>query len=730
MNCDRLREVVASSRALSRLAALRFAVFRAFPCLYDFWCVHVSPFFHPVTTVGAPPLCHETKAVARSCGGDVARVLVFSTNDYGWGGSEVALLRLADLLARDRRLEVSLCMSDMRPRAALLEKTLAEGRFSFYGRDVRIYHWRSRYRRLLERLRPDFVLMGHGSLHEGRKLMQWCISLGIPFANILPLFGEHEISRLGEKFYRRRIAPLLARSQCIFSDNALTADALRRIAGGAMPWFVLLPNPPDVNREQPLDWPDEGGGLRLMMMARLTPWHKGLDLLVDVLSKEKWRHRDLTVDIYGEGEYRPALERARDRSGAKISLKGIVEDYAGEIHAHHGGMFTSRMEGLPLTLVSYMLCNRMVVSTAVGGIPEYVVDGVSGYLAEEPTAESIDRALERAWNDRAHWRERGEEAGRIVRGKIPERIEFPVVDLILRTARRGAGSRRVKFAYLVDRPDVGGGYEYVLRRTLRDEAEGRAWRIFSSSAGECTASAIDAWGADEIVVNHLKALVQLLLLHSGRPKGRITFVVHGLHLRKYECRMREGGLSGILAIVPYAMRRTLEWWLYRKCDRIVVEIEGDREAVHRLYGSRLHVDVEANSLDGWTHHPAESLPDGLGGPFQYLCIGRFNYQKGQDRWIRAIRGKTLFVGDGEMLAECKALARRQGVAQQCVFAGTIPDADRYLTCVPIVVSPSRWEGMPYLMMKARALGCRILATDCPGNRDVLAGYDKWEKLVF
>ena len=55
-------------------------------------------------------------------------------------------------------------------------------------------------------------------------------------------------------------------------------------------------------------------------------------------------------------------------------------------------------------------------------------------------------------------------------------------------------------------------------------------------------------------------------------------------------------------------------------------------------------------------------------------------------------------------------------------------ADRYLKCAEVVVSPSRWEGMPSLMMKARALGCRILATGCPGNRDVLAGYEKWEKL--
>ena len=90
--------------------------------------------------------------------------------------------------------------------------------------------------------------------------------------------------------------------------------------------------------------------------------------------------------------------------------------------------------------------------------------------------------------------------------------------------------------------------------------------------------------------------------------------------------------------------------------------------------------------------------------------------------------RTLFIGDGPMLAECRRLAQELGVGDLCVFAEAIQEADRYLKCADVVVSPSRWEGMPYLMMKARALGCRILATDCPGNRDVLAGYEKWEKL--
>ena len=284
----------------------------------------------------------------------------------------------------------------------------------------------------------------------------------------------------------------------------------------------------------------------------------------------------------------------------------------------------------------------------------------------------------------------------------------------------------MKIAYLIDRDSLGGGMEYIRRKIAARTAD--ECRVFFSECGECTAAKLNAWGAEEIVVNHLKALVQLLGNPLKRLRGRVTFVVHGIHLRKYESWMP-----------GFWLRRGLEAWLYHRCDRIVALTPTDREDILRLYGRGLKVDVEPNTLDGWVAEMADSLPAGIEGPFKYLCIGRFDYQKGQDRWIRRIGnreqgtgnregGRTLFIGDGPTRGACEALTRELGVADRCVFAGAIPEADRYLKFAEVVVSPSRWEGMPYLMMKARALDCRILATDCPGNRDVLAGYAKWEKL--
>ena len=294
----------------------------------------------------------------------------------------------------------------------------------------------------------------------------------------------------------------------------------------------------------------------------------------------------------------------------------------------------------------------------------------------------------------------------------------------------------MRIAYLTDRDSIGGGMEYIRRQMAAHRND--ECRVFLSSRGECTPRRLDAWGAQEIVVNHLRALVQLMGWRPGRPQGRVTFVVHGIHLRKHAWRMREGGAAGVRAVPLYWLRRGLEAWLYRRCDRIVALTATDRDDILRLYGRNLAVAVEPNTLEGWTAETADSPPAGIAGPFKYLCVGRFDYQKGQDRWIRRIKNeelgakhggwRTLFIGDGPTLAACRRLARKLGVGDRCVFAGAIPGAERYLKCADAVVSPSRWEGMPYLLMKARALGCRILATDCPGNRDVLAGYDRWERL--
>lgn len=284
----------------------------------------------------------------------------------------------------------------------------------------------------------------------------------------------------------------------------------------------------------------------------------------------------------------------------------------------------------------------------------------------------------------------------------------------------------MKIAYLIDKENVGGGMEYIRRQiTAHPDDE---CRVFASDRGECTARRMNGWGADVVHVNHLKALVQLFRNPFARPKGKVVFTVHGIHLRKYDFLPKTPANR-----LKRRLRLLLERRLYRKCDKLIVLTDTDAADVQRLYGPGRSIAVEPNAVG-----QGEFVDAPCGDiryhqdEFAFVCIARFDFQKGQDVLIRAItlvqdalrsaKRRTLLVGGGQTLPDMKRLAVEKGVDDLVEFAGEIPNAGIYMTCGKTLLAPSRWEGMPYLLLEAVARRRNIIASDCSGNRDVLRGY--------
>jgi len=74
----------------------------------------------------------------------------------------------------------------------------------------------------------------------------------------------------------------------------------------------------------------------------------------------------------------------------------------------------SRREARGIVIAEAMACGRPTVATAVGGIPDSVVDGVTGLLAAAATEDAWVAALERLWRERARIPEWGANARRHV----------------------------------------------------------------------------------------------------------------------------------------------------------------------------------------------------------------------------------------------------------------------------------------------------------------------------
>ena len=285
----------------------------------------------------------------------------------------------------------------------------------------------------------------------------------------------------------------------------------------------------------------------------------------------------------------------------------------------------------------------------------------------------------------------------------------------------------MKIAYLIDRDSVGGGMEYIRRQIAAHPCD--ECRVFASDRGECTAGRMNAWGADVVHVNHLKALVQLFRNPFTRPRGKVVFTVHGIHLRKY------GFLPKTMVNrLKRFLRLSLERRLYRRCDELIALTETDAADIRRLYGAALPVRVEPNTVDANELTPSTGALSYAPEEFAFACIARFDFQKGQDILLQAIARvqdklraygrRTLLIGGGPTLEEMQRLAETAGISDIVAFAGEIPDAGVYMTCAKKLVAPSRWEGMPYLLLEAVARGASVIASDCPGNRDVLKGYPR------
>ena len=122
---------------------------------------------------------------------------------------------------------------------------------------------------------------------------------------------------------------------------------------------------------------------RLLYLGRLKQY-KRIELLLDVLEGVPAAH----LDIAGEGDHRQALE-ARDRAprpGASASCCTATSPSSekGELLARSWVNLTaSSAEGWCLTVMEAALCETPSVALRVGGLPESIVDGETGLLADD-----------------------------------------------------------------------------------------------------------------------------------------------------------------------------------------------------------------------------------------------------------------------------------------------------------------------------------------------------------
>jgi glycosyltransferase involved in cell wall biosynthesis len=131
---------------------------------------------------------------------------------------------------------------------------------------------------------------------------------------------------------------------------------------------------------------------------------KGAFDLLDAVAAVRAAVPDVRLVCAGEGD-RPAVEQYAARLGIRDAVKfvGWVGPSGKRALLENAAVFAlpSYVEGLPASLLEAMGAGLPVVATPVGGIPEALADGVSGFLVAPGDTAALARHLRKLLLDRA-----------------------------------------------------------------------------------------------------------------------------------------------------------------------------------------------------------------------------------------------------------------------------------------------------------------------------------------
>ena len=351
------------------------------------------------------------------------RIAFLSSNEYvPWGGSEYCWARAAERFA-ERGAEVRVSVMDWRAPVKQVKHLRSAGcrillrpQRSLTERIKRRFVLRNRYEwHHMKRIGAgaDLVVISQGGNTDGFPWMEAAKSLGYPYVTIAEGVPD---SWPGDDL-RERFAEAYESAQAAFFVSQANLAMTRRQMGTALLAGRVLRNPFNVPYDARPPWPgDPVNRLSLAYVARLEVGGKKQDLICEVLGLPHWRKRNVSVSFVGNGQNEGGLRKLASSLDLKnVHFAGPVDDIEGVWAKHHAQVFSSRNEGMPLSVVEAMLCGRACIATDVGGNRELIRDGVNGFLAKAATVELLDEAMERAWENRHRLREMGETAARDVR---------------------------------------------------------------------------------------------------------------------------------------------------------------------------------------------------------------------------------------------------------------------------------------------------------------------------
>ncbi len=465
--------------------------------------------------------------------------------------------------------------------------------------------------------------------------------------------------------------------------------------------------------------------------------------------------------VVGDGPCRNGIESliAELGLGDHVDLTGARSDVAQLLHGMDVVTLCSHtVECFPMALLEAMAAERPAVCTAVGGIPEMVVDGVTGLLVPPRDPEALANALLDVLSDP----ERARKMGRAARERVEAEFTLDrsvaaaqaAFDSVARVPSRRRRPGPLRLTLVMDQTFVGGVEVLMLDVFRHFDPEVVRPRVLCLREEGPLAGEYREAGFEVEVIERSSSYdprrLSRLVRDLRRDRTDAVLVTH-----HHRGSLALGRIAALLAGVPVNLvaahdmdltsvgRRCLPRWAAATLflsDALVLLGRRQGEYLHREEGvgrkpwSRTREVVITNGIrvtprptPGEREHARTAL--GLApGDFAVGIVARLSAQKAHEVLFEAMAHaararpdtKLVVIGDGPRRRELGDLAHRLGIADRVVFTGTRRDVPALLPGLDVTCLSSVHEGAPISVMEAMAAGLPVVATSCGCIPDMVA----------
>jgi GalNAc-alpha-(1->4)-GalNAc-alpha-(1->3)-diNAcBac-PP-undecaprenol alpha-1,4-N-acetyl-D-galactosaminyltransferase len=163
--------------------------------------------------------------------------------------------------------------------------------------------------------------------------------------------------------------------------------------------------------------------------------------------------------------------------------------------------------------------------------------------------------------------------------------------------------------------------------------------------------------------------------------------------------------------------------LYRRARKIVMQTEFAAAFFRPAFNDKIR------ALPNWVHRPntVKPIADVQKPTRCILSVGRLIPSKGFDLLIQAFAQiaplfpnlKLTIYGEGDERTRLENLAQTLCVSDRVSLPGRTKHIETVLLQFDLFVFPSRYEGFPNALCEALSVGLPVIASNCPGNVDVV-----------